>query len=662
MKTLKSILAIILALTLLCGCVPAESGTPEEENANLNDVEDSDVLPDIDDDLNDEIVPIVEPDIEDDGGVVLDEPVEYSSQMIESENDEFKLTLFNAKDRYTSDENIEIEAMVSLIAGEKLTVWSGDPILGFSLEGDTCFDNEQGSGMTMDILMSTVFTNVEDAIFPYNKSGGWSASDPYNAFYTDFFNDRDSFKLPAGNYTVTAYLNYSLDENDVIGTRRNLKASVSFTVEGKTLADLGYYPQEAEEQPNQEVIVEEDVVVEVPEIGEMLDVEPLVNVNYPDSNKIRNVEGRGEGVDQFTAQTVKEILLANTEENTIYSPLNVYLALGMLAEITDGETRQQVLDLVGAETIDELRTSAYALWCHNYVDDRRSTSLLGSSVWIDDSVKFKEGVGENLAQHYFAESYNCDVGSEEMLEAYKRWLNLHTGGLLKDAVEGTKFDPETVLVMATTIYYKAGWDNEFSKTRTLPDIFTLADGTELECDFLNGYAGNVVYYSDNFSATSKSLNDGGNMWFILPDEDVTLAELLEDNKMTEFITSNKKDFERQYADVILSLPKFDVKSNISLNDALMNMGVTNAYDSSVSEFLIDSAYPLYVSNVKHAARVKIDEQGIEAAAYTEIEVPAKAAAEPLPIIEFTLDRPFIFAITGATGDVLFVGVVNNPVV
>ncbi len=689
MKTLKSILALILALTLLCGCVPADNDTlfpdteePMEDHVHTDDCDcaPEDVIPPDEEPIEED--PIA-PDYEDDGGAVLDDPIiEYSSQTVEASNDEFKLTLFNAKDHYTSDENIEIEAMISLISAEKLTVWGSSSILAFSLSGDTCFDNDQGAAVTTAELTSTTFTNIEDMIVPYQKSGGFSASDPNADYYNYFFSEKDSFKLPAGNYTVTAYLSYSLDDNDVIGTSRTLKASVSFTVSGTAFEDLEYPKSDSTviTTPEVEDVVDDEVVpqdlvqplanVSLPEMFEYPKWEEYTDWNEYDKayddwsnaiRQLRNVQGKSQGINGFIARSIGEVLSNDDNENTIYSPLNVYLALGMLAEITDGDTRQQVLDLVGSESIDELRESAYALFCHNYIDDGRSTSLLGSSVWIDDRVKLMEGVGESLAKHYFSESYNCKVGSEEMLETYKYWLNSHTGGLLKDAVEGTKFDPDTILVMATTIYYKAGWNNEFFEARTQPDIFTLSDGTELECNFLNGYADNVVYYSDNFSATSKSLCDGGNMWFILPDQDVTLTGLLEDNKMTEFITSNKKDFERQYADVILSLPKFDVKSNISLNDALKNMGVTNAFDSAVSEFLIDSAYPLYVSNVKHAARVKIDEKGVEAAAYTEIAVAEEAAAEPLPIIEFILDRPFIFAITGVSGDVLFVGTVNNPI-
>ncbi len=286
MIKLKSAVALLLALLLLCSCAPATpNGQPEEDENAFNfedemvpveepvvadDVETEDVLPDYDDDVDDDILPIEDPEAENDNGVVLTDPVTYTNQEVSAKNDEFMLTLLNAKDVYTTDDNIEAEAWLALIGAEELTVWSGDPIVTFTLEGDTCFNDYQGAGMTMDILMSTKFTNLEDAIFPYTKSGGWSTyTDPYRDFYSDFFSDRDSFKLPAGNYTLTVHANYSLDENDVIGTSKALSASVSFTVVGKTLEDMGYYPKEPEEQPTEEVVVTEDDALDtVPEEAE----------------------------------------------------------------------------------------------------------------------------------------------------------------------------------------------------------------------------------------------------------------------------------------------------------------------------------------------------------------------------------------------------------
>ena len=74
---------------------------------------------------------------------------------------------------------------------------------------------------------------------------------------------------------------------------------------------------------------------------------------------------------------------------------------------------------------------------------------------------------------------------------------------------------------------------------------------------------------------------------------------------------------------------------------------------------MDNADGIFLSQAKHAARVAIDEEGVIAAAYT-VMAAAGAAMPPDERVEFTLDRPFLFAVTGESGAVLFAGIVNTP--
>lgn len=46
-------------------------------------------------------------------------------------------------------------------------------------------------------------------------------------------------------------------------------------------------------------------------------------------------------------------------------------------------------------------------------------------------------------------------------------------------------------------------------------------------------------------------------------------------------------------------------------------------------------------------------------AYT-VMVACGAALPPDERVEFTLDRPFLFAVTGESGEILFAGIVNTP--
>ena len=83
------------------------------------------------------------------------------------------------------------------------------------------------------------------------------------------------------------------------------------------------------------------------------------------------------------------------------------------------------------------------------------------------------------------------------------------------------------------------------------------------------------------------------------------------------------------------------------------MGVFSSRKSSLY-----SPFAVFLSAAEHAALVEIDEDGVTGAAYTMLAMAAGAAV-PQDEIDFVLDRPFLFLVTGRDGSVLFSGVVNN---
>ena len=71
-------------------------------------------------------------------------------------------------------------------------------------------------------------------------------------------------------------------------------------------------------------------------------------------------------VDQFTAKSLKTFLSGRSGKNKAYSPINIYLMLGMLAESTDGNSRDQILSLAGVDNIENMRALSKALWNRLY--------------------------------------------------------------------------------------------------------------------------------------------------------------------------------------------------------------------------------------------------------------------------------------------------------
>ncbi|MBO6010683.1 MAG: hypothetical protein J6P71_02660, partial [Oscillospiraceae bacterium] len=356
--------------------------------------------------------------------------------------------------------------------------------------------------------------------------------------------------------------------------------------------------------------------------------------------------------------SIRQFLAESGDGNAVYSPLNVYMALAMLAETAGGNSRAQILGLLGASSIEELRAEAGALWRSNYRDDGAVTSLMANSLWLSEDVSFNGEVLKTLAEEYFASSFSGRMGDPAFDSALQEWINENTGGLLREQASGLHMDPQTVISLASTIYFRGKWLSEFNPNATAKDKFNLPGGGTLECDFMHKSSANDYYWSDNFAAVKLEIEESGCMWLILPDEGVTPADLLAGGEATDFLLG-RKAADCRHLIVNMSVPKFDVSSKMELVPGLKQLGVTDVFDGILADFTPLDAEGGSVTNVEHAARVKIDEEGLEAAAYTVI-MRAGGAMPPEEEVDFILDRPFIFAITGEDGLPLFVGVVNSP--
>ncbi|MBQ6274213.1 MAG: hypothetical protein IJK63_08315 [Oscillospiraceae bacterium] len=380
----------------------------------------------------------------------------------------------------------------------------------------------------------------------------------------------------------------------------------------------------------------------------------------------RQPDGYAEGLEGYLAESIRQFLSGAEGENRVFSPLNLYMALAMLAEVTDGQSRQQILDLLGAASLEALREQAGALWRASYQNDGVTASVLASSLWLRQDMDYVPETLENLASYYYAYAFRGEMGSPDYDALLQGWLNEQTGGLLQEQAAGLHMEPKTVLALVTSIYFKAPWINEFQAYFTEDGSFFGPDGEE-QVPFLHGSREIPWYWGAQFSAVGLGMENGGDLWFLLPEEGVTPEALLQDAEAMDFLLlRNKGAWAQQKTPLVhLTIPKLDVSSDLELSAGLQAMGLTEVFDSERSDFtpLTRDVEELYVSRVQHAARVKIDEEGCEAAAYTEILVAAEEAEleEPEPEeVYFVLDRPFLFVLTNADGLPLFVGLVNHP--
>ena len=357
---------------------------------------------------------------------------------------------------------------------------------------------------------------------------------------------------------------------------------------------------------------------------------------------------------QFSDETAAAVFTG--ERNEVYSPVSLYAALGMLTELTDGQTKRQVMDLLGVSDSATLRQWTQALWQQLYHDEKDSALWLGNAAFLNENIAFHKEPLDVLAKDYYASSYQVPMGSKAADKAIAAWLNEQTNNLLTDDTGAIETKKSDLLRLYNTIYYKAAWQEAFFEGATKQDIFTAADGTEQRTDFMHiSIEGEDVARGEGYRRASLYLKDGGRMTFYLPDEGVTVEELLQRKN----ILNEPLAVDEWVVRVNWSVPKFDIHASLELNDALQALGVTDAFDVSKADFSPLTEQTAYVESVNQAARMKVDEEGVEAAAYTEVDV---ATADPmpreLPEEEMNLNRPFLFAIW-KDGVPLFVGTVQT---
>ena len=319
------------------------------------------------------------------------------------------------------------------------------------------------------------------------------------------------------------------------------------------------------------------------------------------------------GMDAYYQNLMKQMLVSE-DENTVCSPINLYIAFAMLAETSDGNTRQQILDMLGAQDMDTLRENVSSLWESNYADTPALNSVLANSLWLDGEETYNDTTLQRLA----------------------------------------------VFELVSTIYYKAMWRENFWEVNTEKETFHGAAG-DTTVDMMKKTEWMDVYQGEHFRAVSLSLQDSGSMYFLLPDENTDVNELVSDPDLMKVIRRDESSDNWYSPMVNLSVPKFKVSEKTDLIETVRALGVTDALDADLADFspLTGDKENLYLSKADHAAMLEIDENGVTGAAYTELGVSETAAEIPDDEIDFVLDRPFLFLVTGQDGSILFSGVVRN---
>lgn len=357
-------------------------------------------------------------------------------------------------------------------------------------------------------------------------------------------------------------------------------------------------------------------------------------------------------------QKMNQALLTGSEENMIYSPLNTYMCLSLLAETGGDKTQEEILQALDLTGLEESRKSGRDMSeVFNYNDGLMHVQS-ANAVWLGDHVKTRPEALERLNKDYRASLFQGQMGSPEMNKLFQSWLKENTGGLLDKAAENETLDPQTLFALSSTLYFKGSWIEDFEKSMTEDQVFHGSQGDQ-NLPFMHTERTETVCQGDSFDALALPFDGPAKLWIIRP-KDGDFDRLLASSDL-QTLLKNPSDYpDRTECQVKLAVPKLDVQSQFSLNEALQKLGIREVFDGEKADLtglLQENPRPLAV-DASHASRFIMDEEGAEAAAFTVIK--GESAMAPVDnTYEFTVDHPFLFVLTAFNDSPLMVGRVNQ---
>ena len=364
----------------------------------------------------------------------------------------------------------------------------------------------------------------------------------------------------------------------------------------------------------------------------------------------------------FSYETAADVL-SKADGNQNFAPLSLYYALALAASGAEGETAAEFQALLGVSDTAYLHTQCGNLYRQLYTDNEIGKLLLANSLWIDDGFSVKDSFVSTAAQDYYASVFRTDMSSAATEKAMADWIAAQTKGRLTPEIQTGN---ETVLSILNTVYFNDQWIDRFDSAATAAGSFNLADGSTINCDFMNRSDFSHGYAKGNgFTRSSLGLKNGGSMVFILPDAGLSPQSLLSDAESIRTLFEGGED---GCGEVIWQIPKFDFSTQLALKETLQTLGLEHAFrtpesgdGADFSGMLESSDAPgegIFLEEVRQNSSISIDEEGVEAAAFTQIDYCG--AAPPDGRAEMILDRPFIYGIKAQNGSLLFIGICADP--
>ena len=375
------------------------------------------------------------------------------------------------------------------------------------------------------------------------------------------------------------------------------------------------------------------------------------------------------------------------EKNPILSPLSVYLTLAMAGCGADGTTKAEFIKVLG----DNMSSFSADIINIFSVKEEDMNLSIANSAWIDRKFTVNETWTNTIKSLMGADVFLTELPSYETMNNINRWVAMQTNGLIDQMLTEPLEPKERIrLALFNTIYFKGKWENPFKASDThKEDFYVLDEGKEnclrrrsIQVDMMRNKTAELEYVSNDFAEgvilpylTNQRMHFGFSdcqntgkehckrlgFFALKPKTRYSVRDVY--NKLSKCII-RKMLSNRKWESIDLKLPKIKSTFDVNLVESLTKIGLTECFNENKANLSLMgkdaiTGSTLFVSLVRQNAVLKVDEEGTEAAASTELLGCLRAMLRPQKELYF--NEPFLYMILDMERELpLFIGILDNP--
>ncbi len=355
-----------------------------------------------------------------------------------------------------------------------------------------------------------------------------------------------------------------------------------------------------------------------------------------------------EGLNSFALAVHQQAI--DPSQNTVIGCYSLASALMLTTAGTGGETRSDLLRMLGLEGVDPAQVHSARNALDLILQSRRTEGLVFHSpnrLFVRPGLPLTDAFLDNAVANYGAAVTEANFAEEgdAVADVVNSWAAEQTEGFITEIVKS--FDPSTVIALLNAVFLQADWSVDFRATGL--GSFTTRSGTSLSVptfghdDFL------PQHHGQDFVAVEMPYKGRNiSMVVIMPENIETFEQRMDLPYLTTILDGLAEE------GIHYSLPRWSFEQTLNGLKLLPPLGLPTQ-DFDFSPMFEGGQAGFHIDKIDQVVRIEVDEEGTTAAAVTDVAI----AGSHGPTV--TIDKPFFYLIRDrGSKTILFTGTVNDP--